>query len=123
MSEQLVAKLRYMGKQYSAGNSARGGSGNKHYLEEAAELIETLQTEVAAPKEAQRWIPVSKRLPDTDIVELYEVVIRNKKGHRFRQEVYWQSSEWEIPSSEYVEYWREIEPLPPPPPQEQDSRE
>jgi len=78
-------------------------------------VIYDLRAEVAALKEAQRWIPVSERLPDTDMVELYEVVIRNKKGHRFRQEGYWQSSEWEIPASEQVEYWREIDPLPAPP--------
>ena len=38
----LVAKLRYMGKQYAAGQVARGGSPQKHYLEEAAEEIEMM---------------------------------------------------------------------------------
>jgi hypothetical protein len=38
----LVAKLRYMGKQYAAGQVARGGSPQKHYLEEAADEIEMM---------------------------------------------------------------------------------
>lgn len=38
----LVAKLRYMGKQYAAGQAARGGAPQKHYLEEAADEIEMM---------------------------------------------------------------------------------
>ncbi|HEX6826436.1 MAG TPA: hypothetical protein VF077_08985 [Nitrospiraceae bacterium] len=48
---QTVAKLRYMAKQYSAGQYARGGGVHKHYLDEAADLIESLLSgqSVAAP--------------------------------------------------------------------------
>ncbi len=38
----LVAKLRYMGKQYAAGQASRGGGVHKHYLEEAADELERL---------------------------------------------------------------------------------
>lgn len=40
--KQLIAKLRYMGRQYSGGQLARGGAYEKHYLEEAADVIEAL---------------------------------------------------------------------------------
>ena len=39
---ELIAKLRYMGKQYAAGQFARGGVPQKHYLEEAADEIEMM---------------------------------------------------------------------------------
>jgi hypothetical protein len=39
----LVETLRYMGRQYAAGQQARGGSTGKHYLEEAADEIERAQ--------------------------------------------------------------------------------
>lgn len=39
----LISKLRYMGKQYSAGQKSRGGGDQKHYLEEAADRIEYLE--------------------------------------------------------------------------------
>lgn len=32
----LIQKLRYMGRQYAAGQASRGGRAEKHYLEEAA---------------------------------------------------------------------------------------
>ncbi len=38
----LVQKLRYMGRQYAAGQEARGGERQKHYLEEAADELERL---------------------------------------------------------------------------------
>jgi len=38
---ELLAKLRYMGKQYAAGQYARGGGVKKHYLEETADLLES----------------------------------------------------------------------------------
>lgn len=41
----LVGKLRYMGRQYAAGQVSRGGSPGKHYLEEAADTIERLARE------------------------------------------------------------------------------
>lgn len=40
--KQLVAKLRYMGRQYAAGQYARGGGQQKHYLEEAADELDRL---------------------------------------------------------------------------------
>lgn len=46
----VVAKLRYMGRQYGAGQAARGGEQQKHYLEEAADLIESLTAERDALK-------------------------------------------------------------------------
>lgn len=39
----IVNKLRYMGRQYAAGQISRGGAGGKHYLEEAADHIEELE--------------------------------------------------------------------------------
>lgn len=40
--KELATKLRYMGKQYSAGQEARGGGRQKHYLEEAADQLDAL---------------------------------------------------------------------------------
>lgn len=37
---ELIAKLRHMGRQYSAGQASRGGGQQKHYLEESADLLE-----------------------------------------------------------------------------------
>ena len=42
LQKELIAKLRYMGKQYSGGQAARGGGLHKHYLEEAADELERL---------------------------------------------------------------------------------
>lgn len=39
----LIQKLRYMGKQYAAGQENRGGGRQKHYLEEAADEIDRLR--------------------------------------------------------------------------------
>jgi hypothetical protein len=44
-TDALVRKLRYMGRQYAAGQVSRGGSPRKHYLEEAADTIERLTRE------------------------------------------------------------------------------
>ena len=46
-TEAILKKLRYMGQQYGAGKVARGGRPEKHYLEEAADLIEQLASENA----------------------------------------------------------------------------
>lgn len=43
--KQLVVKLRYMGNQYAAGQAARGGGQQKHYLQEAADELERLFAE------------------------------------------------------------------------------
>ena len=43
--EAILQKLRYMGRQYSAGKVSRGGRPEKHYLEEAADLLEQLASE------------------------------------------------------------------------------
>lgn len=43
--KQLVVKLRYMGNQYAAGQVSRGGSPQKHYLQEAADELERLFAE------------------------------------------------------------------------------
>lgn len=37
----LISKLKYMGNQYSAGQVARGGSAQEHYLTEASEELDT----------------------------------------------------------------------------------
>lgn len=54
---ELIAKLRYMGKQYAAGQVARGGAPQKHYLEEAADEIEmmawALSVNKVTPESAQ----------------------------------------------------------------------
>ena len=82
-------------------------------------MIRTLRDRIATLKkvaEAQRWVAVSERLPPEDMVEIYEVVcsdIHTKR--RYQDEIYWQSSYWEVPDSVAVEYWREIQPLPAPP--------
>ena len=47
----LIVKLRYQGKQYSAGQFARGGGSQKHYLEDAADAIESLQAQAAKAEE------------------------------------------------------------------------
>ena len=52
---ELVHKLRYMGKQYAAGQQARGGSAGKHYLEEAADEIERLRAELLNIANAKRF--------------------------------------------------------------------
>lgn len=43
----LVQKLRYMGAQYAAGQAARGGGVQKHYLEEAADELTELRAALA----------------------------------------------------------------------------
>jgi len=43
MSGLLEKKLRYQGKQYSSGSFARGGSGEPHYLTQAADYIKDLE--------------------------------------------------------------------------------
>lgn len=53
---ELVAKLRYMGRQYANGQAARGGGQQKHYLEEAADEIERLRAALVATVDvARRW--------------------------------------------------------------------
>ncbi len=42
-SATLVKRLRYQGRQYSNGSRSRGGSGEEHYLTQAADLIEELE--------------------------------------------------------------------------------
>ena len=41
--EQIKQRLRYQGKQYSAGAFARGGAPERHYLEQAADRIQELE--------------------------------------------------------------------------------
>lgn len=48
----LIQKLRYMGRQYAAGQASRGGRAEKHYLEEAADEMERLQ------RDAARWTAI-----------------------------------------------------------------
>lgn len=48
----LIEKLRHMGRQYSAGQAARGGGQQKHYLEDAADEIEALRKDA----ERYRWL-------------------------------------------------------------------
>ena len=45
--EQLKQRLRYQGKQYSAGAFARGGAPERHYLEQAADRIQELENALA----------------------------------------------------------------------------
>lgn len=47
MADELIAKLRYMGRQYANGQTARGGGERKHYLEEAADRIEAAESALA----------------------------------------------------------------------------
>lgn len=53
--EQIRQRLRYQGKQYSAGVFARGGAPERHYLEQAADCIEALEAELAACKRDAEW--------------------------------------------------------------------
>lgn len=47
--KELIAKLRYMARQYTAGSHARGGNPpSKHYLDEAADVIERLDAELSS---------------------------------------------------------------------------
>ena len=46
--DTLIKRLRYMGRQYSAGQYARGGGAQKHYLEDAADEIERLRAALAS---------------------------------------------------------------------------
>lgn len=49
MSTALIQKLRYMARQYTAGSYARGGNPpTKHYLDEAADLLEQYHREASA---------------------------------------------------------------------------
>ena len=45
--EQIKQRLRYQGKQYSAGAFARGGAPERHYLEQAADRIQELENALA----------------------------------------------------------------------------
>lgn len=51
----LIQKLRYMGRQYAAGQKARGDGAQKHYLEEAADELERLRQELRNIAEAKRF--------------------------------------------------------------------
>lgn len=51
----LIQRLRYMGRQYAAGQTARGGGAQKHYLEEAADELERLRRELRNIAEAKRF--------------------------------------------------------------------
>jgi len=78
-------------------------------------VIPTLENRIAELESAQRWVPCRESPPD-DMVEIYETVCYDiHTRRRYRDEIYWQFSHWEVPDSVTVEYWREIEPLPPPP--------
>ena len=59
---ELVAKLRYMGRQYANGQAARGGGQQKHYLEEAADEIEALRAKAA------RWDAIETLIQVADKV-------------------------------------------------------
>ena len=48
--QTIIAKLHYMGRQYGNGQMARGGPSGKHYLTEAAEMLESLIAERDALK-------------------------------------------------------------------------
>ncbi len=55
-TEAILKKLRYMGQQYGVGKVARGGRPEKHYLEEAADLIEQLASENTELRKACRVV-------------------------------------------------------------------
>jgi len=61
-TKTLIAKLRYMARQYTAGSAARGGQPKKHYLDEAADEIERLQADAGRYQwlrsEHERFDPV-----------------------------------------------------------------
>lgn len=59
MTSPIVAKLRYMARQYTSGSVARGGSPGKHYLDEAADRIEEL--EALADSEGTRAVEYLRR--------------------------------------------------------------
>lgn len=55
---ELVQKLRHMGRQYAAGQEARGGGAQKHYLEEAADELERLR------KRDDQWFRFAQSVGD-----------------------------------------------------------
>lgn len=59
--DQLVARLRYMGRQYASGRVSRGGEPEKHYLEDAADVIEAQAAQIEAlTKDAERYREVRR---------------------------------------------------------------
>lgn len=52
--EQMVRQLRYMARQYSAGQFARGGGVRTHWLADVAGQIEQLEIELAAAEQTRR---------------------------------------------------------------------
>lgn len=72
----LVQKLRYMGRQYAAGQVSRGGSPRKHYLEEAADTIERLTRE---RDEARAALTVRFEGVDDTLEQFRERVARTTK--------------------------------------------
>lgn len=77
----LIAKLRYMGRQYSAGQAARGGGQQKHYLEEAADEIETLRAENVELR-AQQIEYIGKSAKQQDEIErLNEIMADARCDH------------------------------------------
>ncbi len=72
----------------------------------ALDEIERLQAELAALKEANRWIPVSERLPEENgeywtIVNVYS----HPESHSFR------NGEWRISAGYGITHWRPISVL------------
>ena len=86
-SEEIVQALRYCSDQDCIDCAACKYFGYGDCLERlvaaAADLIERLTAENAAPREKQRWIPVTERLPD----ERNAVIILLKDGQVFRGEI------------------------------------
>ena len=58
--QALITKLRYMGRQYAAGITARGGGTQKHYLEEAADEIEMMALALSMNEKTPAPAPVGE---------------------------------------------------------------
>jgi len=106
--ETLKKRLRYQGASYSGGSVSRGGSAEIHYLTQAADCIDALQTKIEELEKASQWIPVSERLPENNT----RVFVVNKFGQRDIADVYDGAFEncWELDDAdETITHWM---PLP-----------
>ena len=76
----VAQKLRYQGRQYAAGQSARGGGITKHWLEDAADEIERLRAEVDKLTYAEQ---LSHEAIDAGVQEVESLRAENKRLQNF----------------------------------------
>lgn len=103
---QIEKGLREQISEYERTNA----EGNTEWNLDKVEL-QALRQEIATLKEAQRWIPVSERLPKVD--DRYQVLKRDKyTGSLFNSDAFFNTSiGWQVLEAQ-VEFWFEL-PVPP----------